>query len=105
VTFLSRQLKCATNKRSSTHNYRVNLDRVGYSLLCCVVLWLFGVGPERIFSLGRQVTYAKREIGDVGSMSGLTESAHAADIGGRLKAALAVIAAIRRTGVTEYSIG
>src|SRR5215510_4305720 len=38
VTFLSRQLKCATNKRSPTHNYRVNLDRVGYSLLCCVVL-------------------------------------------------------------------
>jgi sulfate permease, SulP family len=37
VTFLSRQLKCATNKRSPTHNYRVNLDRVGYSLLCCVV--------------------------------------------------------------------
>src|SRR5262245_62995575 len=38
-------------------------------------------------------------------MSGLPESGHMAGIGGRLKRAIAVIAAIRGTGFMEYASG
>jgi hypothetical protein len=37
-------------------------------------------------------------------MSGLPESGHMAGIGGRLKRAIAVIAAIRRTEFMEYPL-
>jgi len=32
------------------------------------VLWLFGIGPERNFNLGRQVTDAKREMTALGQI-------------------------------------
>jgi hypothetical protein len=43
-----------------------------------------------------------RSFGDVASMSGLPESGHGASSGGQLKRAIAVIAAIRLSDVTEY---